>query len=220
MKASDTIEKEIKVLGIDKRILSERIVSIGASKVLDALTSMEWYDCADTYRGVDVCTDDYENGAVVINEAVTLYNRSRVSFRESGIFFRLRKEGVSYDFTLKYKLSDSQGITHNREISVTLKESDTDRVRNSLKKAGFICIARHQKKRTSYVLEQENGKIRFDIDQWPGIPTYLEIEAENQSGILHALDQLGLQDYECSTEVGEEFFKKYGVDFYSDLQFS
>jgi adenylate cyclase class 2 len=218
MKPTNIIEKEIKVLDVDESALREKIESLGGRKVFEGLTTMDWYDCTD---GVQLRNSaEYgSKGLFVIREAVNLYHANkRRLFRESNVFFRLRKEGLSYDFTLKHKISDDGGVAHNREISVKLEDKDVLQVRRDLEKAGFVCIAWHQKRRVSYVLKQKNKVWRLDIDQWPGIPTYLEIEAEE--GIFQALDQLELQNHELSTEVGERLFKKYGVNFYSDLKFS
>lgn len=57
---------------------------------------------------------------------------------------------------------------------------------------------------------------RFDLDQYPGMPAYLEIEGQSDQHIREALDLLGLEKKETSSE-GERILiqKKYGLDWYS-----
>src|SRR3990167_10878438 len=45
---------------------------------------------------------------------------------------------------------------------------------------GLVCYAHQEKKRMSWRL----NNAQFDMDTYPGLPTYLEIEAENEKEIV------------------------------------
>lgn len=62
----------------------------------------------------------------------------------------------------------------------------------------------------------EIGKVDFDIDEFPGIPPFLEIDIEKLDvPLARLLLDLGLENnqiVDCGTE---EIFRIYGIDYYS-----
>lgn len=76
---------------------------------------------------------------------------------------------------------------------------------------GLEEYAFQEKDRISWTLKDW----RFDLDQYPGMPAYLEIEGKSEKHIKQAFKLLGLEYKETSSE-GERVLiqKKYGLDWY------
>lgn len=65
-----------------------------------------------------------------------------------------------------------------------------------------------ENKRTQYVL---NG-VEIDIDSWPMIPTYVEIEGKNEEEVMTTLKLLDLPKDKITTLDVDSVYKKYGID--------
>lgn len=65
-----------------------------------------------------------------------------------------------------------------------------------------------ENKRTQYIL---NG-VEIDIDSWPMIPTYVEIEGKNEEEVMSTLEILELPKDKVTTLDVDSVYKKYGID--------
>ena len=65
-----------------------------------------------------------------------------------------------------------------------------------------------ENKRTQYIL---NG-VEIDIDSWPMIPTYVEIEGKNEEEVMTTLKLLDLPKDKITTLDVDSVYKKYGID--------
>lgn len=98
--------------------------------------------------------------------------------------FRLRKQGEKNILNFKKRKSnDGAKISHEIEVEV---ESD-DVILEILKNLGVVEKARDTKERTSFSI----GQIHFDIDTYPEIPTFLEIEGHTKKEVLEWVEKLG-----------------------------
>ena len=63
--------------------------------------------------------------------------------------------------------------------------------------------------------------MEFDIDTWPMIPTYLEIEGKSKEQVEEIIEKLGVDKKKLSLDKVSEIYKKYGLDIheYKDLKF-
>src|SRR6185295_19409237 len=75
-------------------------------------------------------------------------------------------------------------------------------------KIGFMCYRRQQKKRHTFKL----GEVIFDIDTWPKVPTYVELEGNSEDDLRVAAEKVGFDwksaDFHSASWVLEE---KYGI---------
>ena len=55
---------------------------------------------------------------------------------------------------------------------------------------GLVCYAHQEKKRISWRLEN----VQFDLDTYPKMPAYLEIEASSEKEIAEMIKKLNLSD--------------------------
>lgn len=86
-------------------------------------------------------------------------------------FVKLRKNGK--ETTLVYK-NQKGGETLNSE-EVEIKVDDFYKTKYILEKSGLIAFREQEKRRHTFKYKD----IIFDIDTWPKIPTYLEIESDS-----------------------------------------
>ncbi len=79
-----------------------------------------------------------------------------------------------------------------------------------LEQLGFSFRNYQEKRRITYSI---NGT-ELDIDFWPLIPPYLEIEGNSMKEIDDVIDKLNLRKYEIVSCNTEEVYKKYGINIY------
>ena len=89
--------------------------------------------------------------------------------------------------------------------------TDADQFESMMMKLDYHVTLDNQKRRRSY----EFGEVHVDIDEYPQVPAYMEIEGPNRAAIDHAIEILGLGEYEVSTETANELFARLWseVDF-------
>jgi adenylate cyclase class 2 len=118
----------------------------------------------------------------------------------------VKLRGKGKNITLTYKHRKSTAIDGTEEIEVTI-----DNIRKAallLERAGLSPFRQQEKKRHSFKLND----IRIDIDTWPGVPTYAEIEAPTNERLKEASQQLGFDWSKAnSDDVRDVLLKKYDV---------
>ena len=99
-------------------------------------------------------------------------------------WIRLRTNGTTTTLTIKN--IEEKTIDGTKELEIVV--DDFDRTNEILNELGYIPRGIQENKRIKYDL---NG-VEVDIDTWPKIPTYLEIEGKNEEEVLNTLDILGI----------------------------
>lgn len=135
-------------------------------------------------------------------------------------WIRLRDEGESVILAYKKRLgvTSQDGSTNDEgmeEIEVAV--DDYENTKAFLLKIGLIEKHEAEKKRTRW----QRGSTVFDIDTWPAIPTFLEIEAASWDDIDEATAQLGFKKDDRKICSVNQIYKLYGmnVDDYLKLRF-
>jgi len=120
-------------------------------------------------------------------------------------WIRLRTDGIKTTLTIKHRTNDKIDGTKELEIEV----SDFDDTNKILEELGYKFRAYQENKRTRYTL---NG-VELDIDQWPLIPPYLEIEGKSEQEINSMIELLAVDKSKITSKgvrlVYEDF---YGID--------
>lgn len=119
-------------------------------------------------------------------------------------WIRLRTNGEKT--TLTYKEIVNQTIDGTKEIEFEIKDFDT--ANEFLKKIGFTNGRYQENHRIRYMLKD----VELDIDTWPMIPTYLEIEGKNEKEIYDMIKLLELENEKIVTKDVLEVYKSYGHD--------
>lgn len=113
----------------------------------------------------------------------------RVTFDSGGMkakngWVRVRDEGNKV--TMCYKQTDSFAIDGTKEIETTV--GDFDAAVAILRQTGLDGGSFQESKRESWLL----GEVQIELDEWPWLDTYIEIEAPNETLVRETAEKLGL----------------------------
>ncbi len=122
-----------------------------------------------------------------------------------GTLFRVRHHGNRTEVTFKTNPTGGSKFLEHDEYQTIVEDFDT--MCKILQLAGLIITNDRQKRRISYVL----GKIKFEIDKYPTIPAYMEVEGK-RGDIVKALKKLGYTLKDTTNLSGSQVLKKYGVN--------
>ena len=137
------------------------------------------------------------------------YNQKRYVYDlkpvQKGKWIRLRTNGI--DTTLTYKDIEKNTIDGTKEVE--LRVEDFDIANEFLNKIGFIARNYQENKRIQYILDN----VEIDIDTWPMIPTYLEIEANSEKEVNDMVKRLKLDSSKITTLNCDDIYRKiYNID--------
>lgn len=120
-------------------------------------------------------------------------------------WIRLRTDGTNTTLTIKEIKDYTITGTYEKEINV----SDFETTNDILKDLGYNPKNYQENMRTRYILDG----VEIDIDTWPLIPTYLEIEGKSEEDVYLMLEKLNIAKSEAITlDVEGIFLKYYGID--------
>lgn len=128
-------------------------------------------------------------------------------------WIRLRDNGEKITITLKDVRDESIGGTKEIEITV----NNFERAHALLKSIGLKEKAYQENKRISYRL----GDVKIEIDTWPMIPAYLEVEGKSIKDIENAVKLLGYTMPQTTPIRVLKIYEKYGIDIhkFKELKF-
>lgn len=177
------LEKEIKILEIDKQAVIDTLVSLGAKKTFEGIVHDVYYDFPD---------DD--------THKMEANNR----------MFRLRQKGQEHIYTIKRtrkKLKKKEGVMWKDEHETPI--TNIESFAKVLEKYGMKKTREKKKHRVSYGLED----MEFDVDSYEAIPTFLEIEGPDGDTIQKWVRQIGLQNHEQMIGGSRKLFKHYDIPY-------
>lgn len=120
-------------------------------------------------------------------------------------WIRLRTDGKKTTLTIKKIESFSIDGTKEMEIEV----SDFEETNKMLEEMGYKAHTYQENKRTRYMLDG----VEFDIDSWPYIPTYLEIEGKSEESVKKMMDLLEVDKTKATSLDVQGVFKEfYNID--------
>ena len=135
---------------------------------------------------------------------------------------RLRETNGKTTITIKHILSEKLQKEYGTRMQPVLEtEMEVPSIASGnaiLEQLGFSYRNYQEKRRTTYILDDTE----IDIDSWPLIPPYLEIEGESDEQIDSILKALKLSNKEVVSCNTAEVYKKYGLDIYQyrELKFN
>ena len=97
---------------------------------------------------------------------------------------RLRKSGN----TVKLSYKETKEKTIHGTIEIEFEVSDMGMAEKFLEKVGLAAFRHQQKKRHTFELDD----VVIDIDTWPRIPAYVELEGPSEGAIRGVAEKLGL----------------------------
>ncbi|MFZ2522807.1 MAG: class IV adenylate cyclase [Minisyncoccia bacterium] len=134
-------------------------------------------------------------------------------------WIRLRDEDgeVVLAYKKRFGVTSQDGSTNDagmEEIEFTV--GSYENTKTFLGKVGFVEKHEAEKKRTRWV----KGSTVFDIDTWPELPTFLEIEAESWEDISTAEKELDLEEKNRKICSVNQIYKMHGMDVDDYLKIS
>lgn len=257
------LEKEIKVLNINKKELEKKLDELGATKQEEGIQQIYVYDLQSIYSRfydcvsqLQQCKKSYEYEIYrnklrgILNEVdnlmteenrnelekctnnrylVSLLNKTdntelfntfsnehvRQIVKSYGInpnkWVRLRKSKGKTTLTVKHILKqDENGSNIQKVMETEMEVPSIEDANNMLEQLGFSYRNYQEKNRAKYILDG----VEIDIDKWPMIPTYVEIENDSEQVIEDILKKLQLENHEIVSCNTTDVYKKYGIDIY------
>ncbi|WP_247648571.1 class IV adenylate cyclase [Saccharomonospora xinjiangensis] len=119
-------------------------------------------------------------------------------------WIRLRDTGDEITLTVKQITSDAIDGTHEIEVGV----DDFAATNALLNVLGFTAKSYQETKRTSFILDGA----QVEIDTWPQIPPYLEIEAGSKDEVIRVAGLLGHTEADLTGENTIKIYARYGID--------
>ncbi len=116
-------------------------------------------------------------------------------------FARVRDEGIC--ITMSYKSIDSLTLSGTTEIC--LEVDNYDNAVALLQSCGLKPKASQEAYREEWKLDG----VKFDIDTWPWLPTYLEIEGPSEAAVQAAATKLGLSMAEAHYGSADGIYQIY-----------
>ncbi|WP_304453912.1 class IV adenylate cyclase [Nocardiopsis sp. YSL2] len=126
---------------------------------------------------------------------------------------RLRDTGSQVTLTVKEIDSDAIGGTRETETQV----GDFETANALLGKLGYAPKAYQENRRHSFSLDGA----QLEIDSWPRIPAYLEIEANSRTEVVRVAALLGYREADLTGVNTTKVYARYGIDLsaIADLRF-
>lgn len=119
----------------------------------------------------------------------------------------IRLRSNAYETTLTYKNIEKDSIDGTKELEIEV--SDFDETNQLLNVLGYKAKAYQENKRIRYSL---NG-VEVDIDSWPLIPTYLEIEGKSIEEVRKIEELLEVDTNKITSLNCQDIYKQiYGID--------
>lgn len=150
---------------------------------------------------------------------VGIYHQKRFVYdfipAQKGRWIRLRSNGT--ETTLTIKEINSSKIDGTKELEVIV--SNFDDANEILKKLGYLPRTFQENFRIEYTLDGVN----FDLDKWPLIPPYLEVEGDSEKSVIDMLNRLGISESDVTTmDVDTLYNSEYDIqlDTIKNLSFN
>ncbi len=262
----EKLEKEVKILDINKTMLEKTLRELGAEKLEESLQKNYVYDLPSIYarfydcimqlknckrnyeyevcrsklegilKEVDNLTTDERQGELEKSKGTrllgTLLNETSNEellnqfsdknivdiIKEYGInpnkWVRLRSTNGKTTITIKHILNpkiqkeNEDGI--QKVMETEMEVLSIEEGNSILEQLGFSYRNYQEKQRATYSIDG----VEVDIDTWPLIPTYAEIENDSEELIRAIINKLGLQNHEIKSCNAAKVCEKYGIDLY------
>lgn len=119
-------------------------------------------------------------------------------------WIRLRDSGAEVTLTVKEIAHD--GIDGTTETEVVVGDFET--TNELLRRIGFEPKSYQENRRTSFEL----ADAQLELDQWPLIPPYLEIEGRSREHVVEVGRMLGVSEDDLTGENTIKVYARYGID--------
>ena len=124
---------------------------------------------------------------------------------QKGKWIRLRTNGKTT--TLTYKDIVSNTIDGTKEVEIEV--DDFFNTNELLERIGFKSRSYQENERIRYILND----VEIDIDTWPMIPTYMEIEGKSEEQVRNMIKSLNIEESKVTALNCDDIYKEvYKID--------
>ncbi|MEU6174798.1 CYTH domain-containing protein [Streptantibioticus parmotrematis] len=123
---------------------------------------------------------------------------------QKGRWVRLRDSGAAVTLCVKEISSDQ--IDGTRETETTV--GSFEETHALLRLMGLTHRGYQENRRSSWMLDG----VRLEIDQWPRIPAYLEIEGDDDQQVWKTAERLGIGRDRLTGQNTDAVYARYGID--------
>lgn len=130
---------------------------------------------------------------------------------KKGAWVRLRGEGEKITLTYKQRIGmkSRNGEVNDKSMKeIEVEVDDFDKTAMILRKIGLTDKFYMENKRIRYIL----GDIEFDIDFWPKLKPYLEIEAPTWAKVNKGIKMLGLNQKDKKIFSTAQVYRLSGIE--------
>lgn len=124
-------------------------------------------------------------------------------------WIRVRKTGDKTTIAVKHILASDSEKTQNL-LETELEVASFSDANKLLEAMGYCYKSYQEKERVSYLLDG----YQIDIDSWPGIPTYIEIEFKSKKDLEKLIKKLGFKISDCISCTADEVYRKYNKSMF------
>lgn len=117
-------------------------------------------------------------------EEVIIYDKELSWQRDVRKMLRIRSRAGKIHLTFKHHHENSATGTEEIEFEI----NDIKKAEALLDRLGYVSVRHQQKLRHTFHL----GDVIIDIDTWPKVPTYVELEGTSEESLKEAAELLGL----------------------------
>ena len=149
---------------------------------------------------------DYLNDNKLVRFIKKYHNNSKK-------WIRVRQTNDKTTIAVKHILADNgTGLQQMLETEIdvpSIKEAN-----NLLEALGYSYKSYQEKERITYILDG----YEIDIDTWPGIPTYFEVEGESEEDLENILNKLGYSMKDTISCTADDVYRKYGKSMFDNRE--
>jgi len=146
---------------------------------------------------------DYLNNEELINFINKYHNNSKK-------WIRLRKTNDKTTIAIKHILAPNE-TSIQQMLETEMEVPNIDDAKKILEALGYVYKSYQEKERITYILDE----YELDIDTWPGIPTYVEIEGKSLDDLKTILNKLGYKIEDTVSCTADEIYQKYGISMFN-----
>jgi adenylate cyclase class 2 len=123
---------------------------------------------------------------------------------EPNAWVRLRDEGSRVQLTIKEIQDD--GIAGTKELEIVVSDFETTHA--MLQRLGYVERSYQENRRESWSLDD----VAIEIDQWPGLAPYVEIEASSEDSVVQTAKKLGHDRTDLCSSNTKQLYAEAGID--------
>lgn len=128
-------------------------------------------------------------------------------------WIRVRQTNDKTTIAVKHILADN-GTNLQQMLETEIEVPSIKEANNLLESLGYAYKSYQEKERITYVLDD----YELDIDTWPGIPTYVEVEGKSEKDLNNILNKLGYSIENTVSCTADEVYERYGLSMFDNRE--